>query len=187
MGLEFSPVLIKLYNDAGRPMSWVTPTGMPVLNSYYKPDVISVAIPLRSGHRKYIELTIGDTDEINKHKALGSITANYTHSMDASHLAMVAVMASREGIDTVTAHDCYACLAPDAARFNEIIVDRLAALYQRFFVLRNIWLHVARDLGILVETADGRLIDGKRIKMPDPPAWGNLDVNGIRGATNAFR
>ena len=155
-----------------------------MLNLYTEKEIKTIAVPL-NGRCKYFEMAY-DTDDLRKKKAGTSVTANFVHSLDATHLQMVAYMASQEdaasqkGITMTAVHDSFACLAQQAARFNEIILDRLTALYGRFYVLRNIWISTARDLKI-------DPYGPNRIKMPGPPEWGGLDVNRIRQATNAFR
>jgi DNA-directed RNA polymerase, mitochondrial len=73
----------------------------------------------------------GVTPEIRKRKVLRAASPNFIHSLDAAHLIKAVNAAVSEGIvDILTVHDCYACLAPQAARFLGIIHEQLHEMYR---------------------------------------------------------
>jgi DNA-directed RNA polymerase len=181
---HFLERLAELYADRRKNMSWTTPAGMPVVNDYYKPDVVTFD-KLFKGRRRQIELAVGYKDEIDKDGAKKSVTANFVHSMDAAHLHMVAYEAARQKIEMVAVHDSFGCLAPHAGQLYEIIRGCFVELYQRNYVLYNIW-----------RSAKDKLPDAD---IPDPPwpswaphlwSWNNvdeLDLNQILNSYHAFK
>jgi hypothetical protein len=81
----------------------------------------------------------GHTGKILLNDTLNGAAPNFVHSMDAAHLIRVVLASAEEGItDIVTVHDCFACLAPHAKRFNQIIRMQLAILYQTYDPIRTL-------------------------------------------------
>jgi DNA-directed RNA polymerase len=111
-------------------LTWTSPTGFPVHNSYLKSREITVNIK-RGSLRVRHNIADGVTDTVDLSKALNSAAPNFIHSLDAAHLVKTVNASAREGItDILTVHDSFYCLAPQASRFIEIILDELAWLYQ---------------------------------------------------------
>jgi hypothetical protein len=116
--------------DSGRFLQTVGPTGFPLINSYLKREVIDV-YALDGGRMR---IKGRETAEVLRDKAIRSATPNFTHSLDSSHLISIALAASGAGIDLTTNHDCFGCLAADAADMNRII-------RREFFLLHRFkWL-----------------------------------------------
>lgn len=106
------------------------PTGFPVINAYLEQEEISVYA--HDGGRMRIKNR--ETAEVLREDAIRSAAPNFTHSLDASHLIRVALGCSKAGIDLTANHDCYGCLAADAADMNRII-------RREFFLLHRFeWL-----------------------------------------------
>ena len=81
----------------------------------------------------------GHTGKILDEKAQNGAAPNFVHSMDAAHLIRLVLASAEEGItDIATVHDSYACLAPHAKRFNQIIRTQLAILYQTYDPIRTL-------------------------------------------------
>jgi DNA-directed RNA polymerase len=163
----------------GRFLEWTSPSGFPVENRYQKPN--NIFVECRSGSvRTRHKIADGVTDKIKKKKALNSAAPNFVHSLDAAHLVKVVNAAVRSNIaDILTIHDCFYCLAPQADRFHQIILDELYYLY--------------RDNDPL---EDLRSRNGYTRPIPPkgtPVKWGDgetaeivFDLEGVRQAKNAF-
>jgi DNA-directed RNA polymerase, mitochondrial len=155
-------------------LRWTNPLGQPVFNHAYKPICKIIPVYLNSQRRR-VKLAIGDdTNKPNRKKAKQAAAANFIHSLDAAHLQNLARVANLEGIQMVTVHDSFACLAPHAARFNELIRDTFFMLHRPGFSLLNVLASAANDL------PDG-------VALPtEAPKWGGLDISEIRKSFFAF-
>ena len=71
----------------------------------------------------------------------------------------------------VSVHDCFATIAPDAARLNDIIRDQFIGLHKRHNWLSNIWVSAKRD----------------GIKLPSFSNIGILDLEQVRKSFFAYR
>ena len=154
-----------------------TPLGFPVIGAYYEPIIQRFAVPTRGG-RRYISLTVGHTDKIDRRDAVKGIAANFVHAADACHLQMIALALEQEAVEEavlmpmVSVHDCFAFLACHAARSNEIVRDQWYRLHQ------NNLLNGIRE--------SARLDLPNAVKLPDPPPRGSTDLKQIMKSFFAF-
>src|SRR5262249_28887271 len=89
--------------------------------------------------------------------------ANLIQSLDAAHLQMVVNAAAAEGIQMVSVHDCFGCLAPHAKRLNEIIREQFVRLHTQYDLLGQVRDFARRNLP-------------RGTALPGPPAKGTLDL-----------
>jgi Autographiviridae RNA polymerase len=167
--MEFIRGLAGLQAWRNLPLEWVTPSGLPVSNNRcYEPNTKTVEI--KSRHRR-IEYRVADgrTNKIIAADAADDAAPNFVHSMDAAHLVLAVNAAVAEGItDIAVIHDCYAALAPQVQRFQQIIRTQMAMMYHFFDVL-------------------GRLRDGCGPLIGHTlPETGKLDLFEIQNAEYAF-
>jgi DNA-directed RNA polymerase len=153
-----------------KPLRWVTPVGLEVINIYQPAKVKNLSVVV-NGPKRSVKLTVGDKNGIDKKKAANAITANFVHSADAAHLQLVAVAAAKEGIEMVSVHDCFGTIASHAGRLNEIIRDQFIELHKRHNWLSNIWVLAKRD----------------GIKLPPFSNIGTLDLEQVRQSFSAYR
>jgi DNA-directed RNA polymerase len=86
----------------GRFLEWTTLSGFPCVNQYHKPNVR--VVKLRTGPawlrrkpgqvRCKYKVADGHTNEIKVTKALNAAAPNFIHSLDATHLVLVVLMAA---------------------------------------------------------------------------------------------
>jgi Autographiviridae RNA polymerase len=127
------------------------------------------------GKRKQVSFATGYAEEIREQKAADAAAANFVHSVDAAHLQLVALAAANEGIDLVTVHDCFGCIAPRAARLNEIIREQFIRLH-------------GEDNNLL----DGVLATTRKnlppaTKLPPVPDIGDLDIGQVAASFHAWK
>jgi DNA-directed RNA polymerase len=179
--MEYIRKLTQLCTDQDRFLEWTSPSGFPVSNRYQKPNYIIVECNSGTVRVKH-KIADGCTDEIRKKKALNSAAPNFVHSLDAAHLVKTVNAAVSEGItDLLTVHDSYACLAPQATRFHEIITEQLHEMYRD---------HDPRGDLRRRNDPDGTV----EVPLPGTPVkWGDgetaeivFDLEGVRRAPNAF-
>jgi DNA-directed RNA polymerase len=172
---EFLEQLAKLCAENGKPLRWTTPLGLPVINRYHEPETEIVSVSL-NGRRRRVKLTVGDRDGINKKKAANAVTANFTHSVDASHLQLVALAAANKGIEMLSVHDCFGTAAPDVGGLGAIIREQFIRLHE-LDLLNRVRESAKRDLP-------------QHVELPSAPEPGNLNLEGtegIRFSIHAFK
>jgi DNA-directed RNA polymerase, mitochondrial len=171
---RFMEETAKLYADANLLLSWPTPTGMPVINLVDEAQPTTFGARL-AGRRVRANLIVGDTKpaKIDGAAAARSATANLTHSMDASHMHLVACVTAEEGIDMTAVHDSFGCLAPRARRLYDIIRYQFFRLYNPSNMLGDIHAGAVRDF----PDAD----------VPEPPRQGTLSPMRVMGNFHAFK
>jgi DNA-directed RNA polymerase len=134
--MEFIRGLAEHQARRNLPLEWITPSGLPVSsNRCYEPNTKTVEIKSRRRRVEY-QVADGRKDKIIAADAANDAPANFVHSMDAAHLVLAVNAAADEGItDIAVIHDCYAALAPQAQRFQQIIRIQMALMYRCFDVL----------------------------------------------------
>ena len=137
---------------------WTTPDGMVVVQKYKTKKSNRLDI-LVNGGRVQSQYSV-PTDKVDTRKMASSISPNVIHSLDACHIRMVALAASREQMHSLAMiHDSFGCHAADAGRFFQIIREEFVTLYSQ---------EVAKMLN---EELSGGLVE--------LPTMGNLDLGGI--------
>jgi hypothetical protein len=155
---DYVEYLCAKYVEANKSMRWPAPW-LTICNPYYEMDIVEVSHG-RGKDRTRVNHCRGNTDEVRP-EAVQKVAANFTHSADAALMHAVSLAARQEGIEIIPVHDCWACLAPHAARLNYIVRDRMK------------WLHTEHDwLGQAYRAALAEL-PGVDIKAP--PEKGNYD------------
>jgi DNA-directed RNA polymerase len=148
----------------GKMLHWETPLGLPVLNFYYEPITEETKIKINRATKSATHIIGYDTEKPIP-KAYTSAPANIVHSLDASHLHLVALAAARENIMMTAVHDSFGCLAPRARRFKQLIGEQFVELHKRD------WLDE------ILQSAKRDLPPGT--KLPKPPKRGELDISGV--------
>jgi DNA-directed RNA polymerase len=146
--------------------------GLPVISEYHRPITRRIETRLR-GRRKRTTFVIGERPNPWLSKAKDAVTANFTHSVDAAHLQMIALAAINAGIEMLCIHDCFGCIAPHAERLNDIIRDQFIRLHRR-----NLLNEVRQAVRLRVP---------KNVKLPPLPEIGDLDLELIRKSFHAFK
>jgi DNA-directed RNA polymerase len=167
---DYLEAVAKLYGKKNKPVRWSTPLGLEVLNAYCRPLPPKKVRVTLNGRRRRMDLIVGDSPDLNRRQAVTRVTANFIHSCDAAHLQLVALAAAKEGIQMVSVHDCFGCLAPRAARFKAIIGERFD------------WLHEQRNMLISL-----RAVVARTTKNPPTfPEFGNAELS-ARASQHAFK
>lgn len=157
----------------GRPVCWVTPLGLPVVQAYVKSKEVRVETSL-AGTRKVLsireELLKPDT-----RKAANSISPNIVHSLDASHLMLTVSNSCNHGIDSFAlVHDSFATHAGKSEEFYDIIRESFVQLY-------------ADDVfGELATQFKQQIHPDKHNVFPELPTKGNLVPEVIHGSLYCF-
>jgi DNA-dependent RNA polymerase len=122
-------------------VSWRSPTGFPNILEEWEPNVVT----LRLAGGGEMRVTIGDKEKMKMEDAI-KLAPSYVHSLDAAHLMRCVLSAKQAGITSLlTVHDCWGCLAPDAADMHRIFRTELRAMYKHVTHGHINWLQNLAD------------------------------------------
>src|SRR5690606_3046613 len=93
------------------------------------------------------------------------VAPNFVHSLDASHMALVALAGSREGMSLAMIHDDFGTHAADAERFYTLIRETFVAMYEQNDPLGDF---------------------AARYDLPTPPKPGRLDLRQVLASPYFF-
>lgn len=149
--------IVKASPDRDVTIRWVTPTGFPVLQAYWGTTVHQIHTKLCGQARLKIHSDADEAD-LNRHK--NGIAPNFVHALDASHLTAVVGACEAAGIHALhMVHDDFGTHAADAGALYGIIRTTFLDMY------------TSEDP---LEEFHKRYPD-----LPERPALGNLDLNGV--------
>jgi DNA-directed RNA polymerase len=178
--LDWLKKAVEPVSAADLPVIWNSPLGLPVVQSYKKTQGRSVEVTIH-GQRVQLHLRYDleasperpDVRVIDGRQAAGSIAANFIHSLDAAHLMMAANACAEQGITDLTViHDSFGTHAAN----TDGLVDTLRATFVELY--RDDPLAQFRA-AILTQLPKGA-------KVPELPAYGDFDLERVRGATYMF-
>lgn len=146
------------------PISWVTPSGLPVLQSYR--EMIGKRYNFHIEGKRYQMVLKVTGDKLDRRKQSSGISPNFVHSLDAAHMCRTVAYCAEAGIKSFAMiHDSYGAPAADA---ETLIHELRRAFVDQYSV--NV-LKEFRD-----QIVEG-LPDGLANKVPGVPLMGNLDLN----------
>lgn len=148
--------------ERGEAMRWTTADGLPVAQLKLTTKTMRPKFKI-GGKDIYLTQRV-DTKIISEGGMKNAVAANVTHSLDATHLRMVAAACASEGIPIGLIHDSFSTSAAHASRLFEIVREQFVKLYEQD-VLGNL----AKDL-----------------KAEDAPERGTLDIQGVLKTEYSF-
>lgn len=157
------------------PIVWFTPLSFPVYNAYYKVKETQLSITVK-GRRLRNRFVYGYTDKLVPSKQRTSMSPNFVHSCDATHLQMAAVTAKEAGIHQfLLIHDSFSCLPSDMEEFAAIVKSTFVELYENWDPLQDLYDRVIAALP-----------ENKRSKVQPPPMRGDLQLRNTAESLYAF-
>lgn len=168
--MDWIKACAKVFNEAGLPLTWVTPSGFPALQTYYKTRQQSVQIYVDQ-HRFNVKVQ-EDTKKIDGGRQVNGASPNVVHSMDATHLVKTINRCLDQGITSFSAiHDSYGTHAGDVEDLQRIIRKAFHDLYSEN-VLAN--LHQQWQSQV------------PGVSLPKPPSQGDLDLSTVLASDYFF-
>jgi DNA-directed RNA polymerase len=116
-------------SSTGSALEWQTPVGFTVFQSYrdLKAEVVKITW---AGKRQKLNIKT-QSKELAPKKCVNAIAANFVHSMDASHLMLVANVGKDNGIDSFGfIHDSFGTHPSATTLLNEVIRECFIAQYE---------------------------------------------------------
>ena len=122
------------------------------------------ALPTRIEH----DVPVGYEPELDGDRCSQGAAANLIHSIEASHMALVALACERAGIPLVTVHDCFGTLGCYVEDLRRIWLEELRNLFKDENILQDLHNYAREVLGPDVE-------------LPPVPTRGVLRIEEING------
>ncbi|OLB78718.1 MAG: hypothetical protein AUI16_02985 [Alphaproteobacteria bacterium 13_2_20CM_2_64_7] len=161
--------LADVLGSHGKVLEWESPTGVPISNRYHGSDMSTIkmwlgALPTRIEH----DVPVGYEPELDGDRCSQGAAANLIHSIEASHMALVALACERAGIPLVTVHDCFGTLGCYVEDLRRIWLEELRNLFKDENILQDLHNYAREVLGPDVE-------------LPPVPTRGVLRIEEING------
>lgn len=157
----------RILNGLERPTNWVSPIGLACVQPYKKARKVQVVTK-----RQRVTLMDDDGPKVDKIKQKMGFPPNFVHSLDATHMMLVAESCQREGITFAGVHDSFWTHASDAHKLNPIIREAFVDLHGRP-LLEELY-------------TDMHLHLGGQAELPPLPKQGSLDLSLVRESTYIF-
>ncbi|XP_070207362.1 DNA-directed RNA polymerase, mitochondrial-like [Littorina saxatilis] len=107
-----------------RPVEWVTPVGLTVVQPYHKAMGLSRFGVNTTDSWNYFE-------KPNAMKQKNAFPPNFIHSLDSTHMMLTSLYCMRAGITFVSVHDCFWTHACDVEIMNQICREQFVALHKQ--------------------------------------------------------
>lgn len=169
-GMDWLHKCAKLVTKNSNVVTWITPLGLLLQQSYTKYNV--EIVKLRCAGKRFRIYNPHQTGEIDKTRQSNGIAPNFIHSMDACHLQMTVCRAKDTGINHFAMiHDSYGCPMSQAQLMFDIVRQAFIDMYTEFDVLE-----MFRDC----------LQPLSNKKLPAPPKKGGLDLTCVKDSKYIF-
>ena len=146
-------------------VTWNTPNGFPVQQNYMKMKQECVRLRFNKAQLRFYNQC--ETDDVDNRAQRNGIAPNFIHSMDACHLQRVVNAMKQLGDDNfMMIHDSFGTDCAHAGLLYKVIRQEFVNLYKDQNHLANFLESVKYLIG-----------DDKLSKVPEIPAFGNLDLD----------
>lgn len=135
-GMKWLQDCAKLVTKKGQVVTWTTPMGLPVQQSYMECE--SKKIQLRCAGKVIRLYGLNITGNIDKRAQAQGVAPNFIHSMDASHLQLTVCIAVKLGIrHFAMIHDSYGSPVAQANTMYKAVRQSFIEMYTEQDVLEN--------------------------------------------------
>jgi DNA-directed RNA polymerase len=167
-----------------RPFVWMSPIGLPVLQSHFRTERIVIeALSVESKSFKCILREATDTVSLGRQSAAAS--PNFVHALDASHMLMTAAAVHARGVTSLRMiHDSYATHASDAPLLARLLRLKFCELYSNDVIAEHHKWIAAVLHGRPAESDPSPVAqvvaEWSRDLCPPPPDRGKLTVDRVK-------
>jgi DNA-directed RNA polymerase len=171
--MDWLKQVCKIVSATGSALEWQTPVGFTVFQSYRDVKAEVVKITWAGKQQKLNIKTQGK--ELAPKKCVNAIAANFVHSMDASHLMLVANVAKDHGIDSFGfIHDSFGTHPSNTTLLNEVIRECFIAQYEGD-TLADFYEQIR-------EQVEPEVFE----QIEPPPRQGNMELQAVRDSLYFF-
>lgn len=169
-GMEWLQKVASIICKDGNVVSWTTPMGLPIQQSYLENKTEVYRMRISKQERRFYSTE--NTDEIASRKQRQGIAPNFIHSMDASHLQFSTVMAHRKGINHFAMiHDSYGTTLAQAGLLYRTIRECFVSMYTSHDIMKEF----AEEVHNYTNE-----------ELPPLPEKGNFDITKVLDSLYAF-
>ena len=124
--------IVQTFCEADEPVvEWTTPSGFPASQAYFELHIHRIRTHL-SGIEMIKQAIAEEAPEADGARHASGLAPNFVHSMDASHLHLVAARCDEEGIEDIAMiHDDYGTHANNADELYRIIREVFVEMYEK--------------------------------------------------------
>ena len=175
IGMKFLQQTARVLHKAGLPMSWVTPTGFYVRQTY--PELRDRRIKTKlMGNQIRMLIKEPHATKYSRSKQVNSVAANFIHSLDASAMMKTVCSSMDQGVTAFAMiHDSFGTVAPDSHILAEATRKVFVDMYSDTDYLSDLRDHIKSILPKdMVED------------LPEVPAMGSFDINQVLKSEHFF-
>ena len=173
-GMEWLQKVADLICHDNHVVTWNTPNGFPVQQNYMKMKQETIQLRFNKARVRFYNQR--ETDDVDNRAQRNGIAPNFIHSMDACHLQRVVNAMKQLGDDNfMMIHDSFGTDCAHAGLLYKVIRQEFVNLYKDQNHLANFLESVKYLIG-----------DDKLSKVPDIPAFGNLDLDLVKQSDFCF-
>lgn len=162
-----------VFNKAGLPIQWQTPTGFIVKQNYRNQPTKTISTFFG---KQRIDLGFKtQSNKLYRRGQVNGIAPNFIHSMDASHLMKTINQCFKEGMTSFTCiHDSFGTHACDIDKLNRILRETFVEMYNQ---------NVLEDFR---NQALSQLPEELQCMIPPLPERGTLDITQVKDSKFFF-
>ena len=173
-GMEWLQKVADLICHDNHVVTWNTPNGFPVQQNYMKMKQETIQLRFNKARVRFYNQR--ETDDVDNRAQRNGIAPNFIHSMDACHLQRVVNAMKQLGDDNfMMIHDSFGTDCGHAGLLYKVIRQEFVNLYKDQNHLANFLESVKYLIG-----------DDKLSKVPEIPAFGNLDLDLVKQSDFCF-
>lgn len=168
-GMSFLRKMASAMSKKKEHVSWVTPSGWPVLQQYF--DMKMGRVPIYHCGKQVAKYAIYEPklDTVDGRRSGQGLPPNFVHSLDAAALIGMVNLALDQGITSfAVVHDSFGTLACDMDMLGACIRTSFVQMYTDHDVLEELRQRVSEVVGPRIEK-----------NLPAVPEKGKLDINGV--------
>tara|TARA_R110002050_G_C8867471_1_gene507878 strand:- start:643 stop:1347 length:705 start_codon:yes stop_codon:yes gene_type:complete len=173
-GMKYLQEIAKIVSQEQLPITWVTPVGFPVFQSY--PEMKSKRVKAMLMGEVIKPRINAETDLTDKLRMKNAVAPNLVHSIDSACMIETVNIAKEAGIENFcNVHDSYATNACDIDKLNESIRKAFMNIFTKHDVLQD-----------FKDDVEKQLPEKLREKLPNVPEKGSLDISVLEKAKFFF-
>ena len=173
-GMKFLQDIAKIVSKEQLPITWSTPIGFPIFQSY--PEMKSKRVKAMLMGEVIKPRINTETDLTDKLRMKNAVAPNFVHGLDGSCMMEMVNIAKEAGIENFcNVHDSYATNACDIDKLNESVRKAFIKTFTDFNVLQD-----------FKDDVEKQLPEKLRETLPDVPEKGSLDINVLEKAKFFF-
>ena len=171
-GMAWLQEVAGIIAKSGKVVTWMTPNGLPVQQNYMKEE--KTYLRLRFNGARIGVYCQEPTEEVDSRSQKNGIAPNFIHSMDACHLQRVVGAEKDKGNNNfMMIHDSFGTDAAHAGSLYKTIREEFIGLYKDQNWLENF----AKQVDYMIP---------EDAKVPEVPAFGNLDLDEVLNSDFCF-